>query len=260
MCPENPSRAKAALFGAYRLMPPTVHSDDGDRPPQELPPRIRAQVAAPGVARVCPGPAVGAPTMIIQQVAGQQAPEMTFMENDHRIQAFAPDAADETLDVWIRPRRPGRRDHVLDPHMPHPLLKNRAGDAVPIAPEISRRLSPWQGIDDLLCRPLSRGTRRRSWARISSTTSTLWVTVGTTKKSRATRSCAWCFRTVFPVGDGGFRRRIRYVSTVDFATVMPTFRSSPTIRGASQVGLVCHILRMRSRTSWALVGRPGVPG
>jgi hypothetical protein len=32
-------------------------------------------------------------------------------------------------------------------------------------------------------------TRLRSWARMSSTKSTLWVTVGTTKKARATKSC-----------------------------------------------------------------------
>jgi hypothetical protein len=43
--------------------------------------------------------------------------------------------------------------------MPHPLLKNRALDAVPIVREISRLLIPWKGIDDLLCRPLGRGMR-----------------------------------------------------------------------------------------------------
>jgi hypothetical protein len=102
---------------------------------------------------------VGAPAMIIRKVAGQQAHEMTFMEDDHMIQAFAPDAANETLDVWILPRRPWSRDHVLNPHMPHMLLKNRALDAVPIVQEISRLLIPWKGIDDLLCRPLGRGMR-----------------------------------------------------------------------------------------------------
>lgn len=61
--------------------------------------------------------------------------------------------------------------------------------------------------------------------------------VGTTKKSRATRSCTWFFKKVFQVGDGGFRGRTRYFSTVDFATSIPSFRSSPTIRGEPQVGL-----------------------
>ena len=101
--------------------------------------------------------------------------------------------------------------------------------------------------------------RRRSWARMSRTNSTLWVTVGTTKKSRATRSCTWFFKKVFHVGDDGLRGRTRYVSTVDLATSMPSFCSSPTIRGEPQVGFACHIVWISSRTSLATAGRPGVP-
>src|SRR2546428_663412 len=69
-------------------------------------------------------------------------------------------------------------------------------------------------------------TRRRSWARITRTKSTLWVTVGTTKKSRATRSCTWFFKKVFHVGDDGLCGRTRYFSTVDLATSMPNLRSA----------------------------------
>jgi hypothetical protein len=39
---------------------------------------------------------------------------------------------------------------------------------------------------------------------MSSTKSAVWVTVGTIKKSRDTRSRTWFFRKVFHVGDGGF--------------------------------------------------------
>ena len=52
---------------------------------------------------------------------------------------------------------------------------------------------------------------------------------------------------------------IRYFSTVDLVTLMPNLRSSPTIRGEPHVGFACHIVRMSSRTSLAIVGRPGVP-
>ena len=60
------------------------------------------------------------------------------------------------------------------------------------------------------------------------------------------------------MGEGGLQRRTRYVSTVDLATSMPSFCNSPTIRGAPQVGWLCHIVRIRARTSLAIVGRPGL--
>jgi len=40
---------------------------------------------------------------------------------------------------------------------------------------------------------------------------------------------------------------------------MPILLSSPTIRGAPQRGLATDIRRMRSRTSFATVGRPEFP-
>jgi hypothetical protein len=102
-------------------------------------------------------------------------------------------------------------------------------------------------------------TRRRSCARITRTKSTLYVTVGTIKQSMATTSLTWLFKHVFHVGQGGLRGRTRYVSTVDFATSIPSFRSSPTIRGEPHVGFACHIAWISARTSWATAGRPGVP-
>ena len=47
---------------------------------------------------------------------------------------------------------------------------------------------------------------------------------------------------VFHVGDGGLGGRIRYFSTVDFVTLMPSLCSSPTIRGEPHVGFACHIV------------------
>jgi hypothetical protein len=91
------------------------------------------------------------------------------------------------------------------------------------------------------------------------TKSTVCLTVGTTKKSRATRSCTWFARKAFQVGNGGSRPLGRYFSTVDLATSMPSLRSSPTIRGEPQVGFAHHIVRMSSRTSLAIAGRPGFP-
>ena len=65
-------------------------------------------------------------------------------------------------------------------------------------------------------------------------------------------------RKVFHVGDSGLGGRIRYFSTVDLVTSMPTFRSSPTIRGDPHVGFARHMSRINLRTSLAIAGRPGV--
>ena len=42
-------------------------------------------------------------------------------------------------------------------------------------------------------------------------------------------------------------------------TSMPSLRSSPWMRGAPQPGFSRHILRIRSRTSLEMTGRPGFP-
>lgn len=190
------------------------------------------------------------------------------MQHDDMVKEVTADTPDESFHVRILPRAPGGDHDLLDAHVSHPLPKRRAVDAVPIAQQVARALLPWEGLATtcwavhaavgcsvtLICT-----MRRRSWARMTSTKSTLYVTVGTVKKSRATRSLTWVFRKPFHVGDGGLRCRTRYFSTVDFATSMPSFRSSPTIRGAPYSGLARNMLRIRSRTSLAITGRPGVP-
>ena len=83
---------------------------------------------------------------------------MSLVQDDHVVQTFATDTPDEALRIGILPWTP-RGDHAfLNPHMLYPLLKGSAIDAVPIAREIPRDLVPQEGGDDLLCRPLRRGT------------------------------------------------------------------------------------------------------
>ena len=191
---------------------------------------------------------------------------MALVQDDHVIQAFAADTPDEPLDVGVLPRTPGG-DHA-------PL---RSPCAAPAAERRRHRYGPDRAADTAGPRPTERRrrpavrstaavgcsvmlkctTRRRSWARITSTKSTLWVTVGTTKKSRATTSLTWLCRKAFHVGEGGLRGRTRYFSTVDLATSMPSFRSSPTIRGEPHVGFACHIAWMSCAD---LLGHGGATG
>ena len=51
------------------------------------------------------------------------------------------------------------------------------------------------------------------------------------------------------VGDGAPGGRMRYFSTIDLATSMPSLHSSPTMRGEPHVELAREIRRKRSRRS-----------
>jgi hypothetical protein len=108
-----------------------------------------------------------------------------------------------------------------------PSPKVRTIDAIAIPEQIPWRFVPREGLDHLLRCP--RGTGM----------------LGDVEMDDA----APFMDEDHQVGDGGFRGRTRYGSTVDCATSMPSFRSSPTIRGEPQVELACHICWMRSRTA-----------
>ena len=58
------------------------------------------------------------------------------------------------------------------------------------------------------------------------------VRVGTTQRSIAATAAAWLRRNVRQVCDGGPRRRIMYLETVDSAISNPSLSSSPWMRGA----------------------------
>jgi hypothetical protein len=64
-------------------------------------------------------------------------------------------------------------------------------------------------------------------------------------------------KNAFQVGYGEPFAPIRYFSTVDFATTMPSFPGSPTMRGDPQAGFAREIWGMSSRRSRSILGRPG---
>src|SRR5882762_10199982 len=83
--------------------------------------------------------------------------------------------------------------------------------------------------------------------------------VGTVKKSIETSCWAWFSRKARQVGDGGLRQRTTYLLTLLSPMSMPSLSSSPWMRGAPQPGFSRHILRIKSRTSREMTGRPGWP-
>jgi len=82
---------------------------------------------------------------------------MSFVQNDHVVQAFTANTPDQPLNIRILPRTSWGDHDFLDPQMLYPLLKGRAIDAVPVTQEIPRGLVPREGLDDLLGGPFRGG-------------------------------------------------------------------------------------------------------
>src|SRR5260370_1774058 len=99
-------------------------------------------------------------------------------------------------------------------------------------------------------------TWRRWWASTTRTKRTRSCTVGTVKKSTATRSGTWFVRNVRHVCEGGVRRFGISRETERAAKSMPSLSSSRWIRGAPNKGFVAAILLMRAVVSALIGGRP----
>ena len=88
---------------------------------------------------------------------------------------------------------------------------------------------------------------------------TVNVTVGTIKKSLANVLCMWFFKKVCHVWDGGLggRHFLMMFETVRSETLsMPSFKSSPWIRGAPHNGFVLAISSMSFLVSGSNGGLP----
>ena len=78
-------------------------------------------------------------------------------------------------------------------------------------------------------------------------------------KSIDTKSFVWFFKKFRHVWLGGLLTLTMYFSTVDFATAIPSFPSSPTMWGEPHVGFIVDSVRINSLISLAIAGRPGFP-
>jgi hypothetical protein len=103
---------------------------------------------------------------------------------------------------------------------------------------------------------LSDISRRRWCLRMTQTNSNLKPIVGTISKSIAAMPAAWSWRKVFQVCDRPRPLFAMYLATVDCATSIPSFSSSPWMRGAHQSRFARLISRIRRRISAGILGRP----
>jgi hypothetical protein len=107
------------------MMQPTHFWDFPDQP--KLRPLDRPRYRT--IHLQCP---VRTPMMVILKVPGQEPPEMSLVQDNYVVQAFAADTPHQPLDIRILPRTLGGGHDLLDPHMLHPLPKGGAIDVVPI--------------------------------------------------------------------------------------------------------------------------------
>jgi hypothetical protein len=80
--------------------------------------------------------------MIIGEVPRQEPPEMSLVQDNHVVQAFAAKAPDEAFDIRVLPRTPWGDQYFLDAHITDSPPKRSAIDPVPITQEIPRGLVP----------------------------------------------------------------------------------------------------------------------
>ena len=58
---------------------------------------------------------------------------MALVQDDHMVQAFAADVANEPCHIGILPWALGCDEDLFDPHVPHPLPKVRTVDTITVA-------------------------------------------------------------------------------------------------------------------------------
>src|SRR5262249_695182 len=142
--------------------------------------------------------------VIVREVAGQDAAEVPFAEDENVIQTLATDRADEPLGERILPRASGGGEDFLDLHALHTLAEGITVDGIAIAEGIGGGGGVREGVHGLVRGPGRGGMlgdvecriRRRWWARTIRTKSTRKPAVGTVKKSMKTRPWTWLVRNV----------------------------------------------------------------
>src|SRR4051812_6514436 len=70
--------------------------------------------------------------VIVGHVVGKHAPEMRLIQNDHMIEALAPDGSDQAFDISILPGARGARDNFVDAHPSDSTPKQLTIDGIAI--------------------------------------------------------------------------------------------------------------------------------
>src|SRR5215510_16216642 len=98
--------------------------------------------------------AMNARFIIMRAITAHDPAQVRLPKYDHVIETFPSDRTDQSLDVWILPRRSGCSRLVPNAHGTQPLPEDRAIRSVPVPNKIARCTVPRKRLDDLARNPL----------------------------------------------------------------------------------------------------------
>jgi len=189
------------------------------------------------------------------------------MEHDHMIEAFATNGSDHPLDIGSLPRRARCRQDFANAHVSHVFSEVIAKDRIAVAQEVARELGKGKCLARLLSGPICG--RVGGHIEVQDATPVMGQNQKYVKGLEADGGHGeevdrgQLLGMVLQEGAPSLRRRFAagtiYLLTLLCPMWMPSLSSSPWMRGAPQPGFPRHILRIRSRTSLEMTGRPGFP-
>src|SRR5215472_10812002 len=95
-------------------------------------------------------------SMVIREVGTERTAQRLFTQDNHMVEAFTANRADDAFDVSSLPRRPRRAENFFDIHCGDLLAELLAIDSISISQQISRRGIKRKGFEYLLRRPFRR--------------------------------------------------------------------------------------------------------
>lgn len=75
--------------------------------------------------------------MVVAETARQNSSKETFVHDDHVVEAFPADRANQAIHEWRLPVAPGRDENLFDSQGMHQTAELAASDAVPVTQEAS---------------------------------------------------------------------------------------------------------------------------
>src|SRR5467141_1916375 len=189
------------------------------------------------------------------------------MEHNHMIEALASNGSNHSLYIGSLPRRARRRQNFADAHASHLVSEVIAKDSIAVPQQVARELVKGKCLPQLLSRPL--GGRVGGHIEVQDAAPVMGQhqkhikDLETDSGHREEVDGDQLLGVILQKCAPGLRRRLAAAHHV-FADAALTdvdaeLSSSPWMRGAPQPGFSRHILRIKSRTSREMTGRPGWP-
>src|SRR5258708_11265110 len=96
---------------------------------------------------------MGPDLIVVRSVILQNATQLRSVEHDQMIEAFAPNRADEALDVAVLPRRVRRGGMIADTHRSNAMGIGWTECSVTVSKQVTRRFVPRKDVGYLTGEP-----------------------------------------------------------------------------------------------------------